>query len=678
MAARGDHAGVERLARPWASRPGAAPALQAAWANALLALGHTALALQVWQQLAQRSPTPPMFTGLGRALLAADQPARALTPLLRALSQSPQSPTRAFRSAALAAPASPEVIQAVAMAAHLRPSDLPLGLVHARVLEASGRLDDAAQALSRVQARHPQHPEPPLRLASLLAAVGQLDAAARHAHHACTLLPRHTEPWRVAAFIARKQGNLDRAAELLDRALAVDPHHPGLQWARAILVPAIPDSPEAEAAAVADYDARLEALHELADRTLPADAQRWLHAVQDAFPVHYVGGDCLQRQHRHGLLVTRIVQAALPVPAPSPPPRTRMRVGFVSSVFRRHTVTKLFQRWMTHLDRARFEVVGYHTGLIEDDTTRALRAACDGWHTIAGPLPTAVHTIVRDAPDALIFPELGMDARVLTLAAVRLAPKQAVTWGHPITTGLPSIDTFLACEAMGVAPDRTWTHEARVDLPGIGVHYDRPPIPIARPRAHFDLPDSRPLLLCVQSLQKYRPAHDALYARIAARVPHALLVFVADPGTARTERLRARFRRTFAAAGLELDHHLTFLPRLSEPDWMSLLAIGDLFLDSPEWSGGNTTLEAVSVGLPCIAWPGHTFRGRHCLGINQALGRPDLCPRTPDDWVDLVVQLAHDAPRRAILSQEIRAAAPGLFHDNRSTEALADWLRSPA
>jgi len=35
-----------------------------------------------------------------------------------------------------------------------------------------------------------------------------------------------------------------------------------------------------------------------------------------------------------------------------------------------------------------------------------------------------------------------MDALTCKLAAVRLAPLQVTSWGHPVTTGLPEIDCF--------------------------------------------------------------------------------------------------------------------------------------------------------------------------------------------------------------------------------------------
>ena len=52
----------------------------------------------------------------------------------------------------------------------------------------------------------------------------------------------------------------------------------------------------------------------------------------------------------------------------------------------------------------------------------------------------------------IVYPELGMDVTSFALAALRLAPVQAATWGHPETTGLPTIDYFLSARDVLRAP----------------------------------------------------------------------------------------------------------------------------------------------------------------------------------------------------------------------------------
>ena len=59
-----------------------------------------------------------------------------------------------------------------------------------------------------------------------------------------------------------------------------------------------------------------------------------------------------------------------------------------------------------------------------------------------------VRNAIEGVPlDFMVFCDLGMDQTTMALANFRLAPFQVAWWGHPITSGLPSIDFFFGLEA---------------------------------------------------------------------------------------------------------------------------------------------------------------------------------------------------------------------------------------
>ena len=60
-------------------------------------------------------------------------------------------------------------------------------------------------------------------------------------------------------------------------------------------------------------------------------------------------------------------------------------------------------------------------------------------------LDAARQGIAASEPDLVFYPEIGMDPVVYFLAFSRLAPIQAVSFGHPITSGVATIDYFLSC-----------------------------------------------------------------------------------------------------------------------------------------------------------------------------------------------------------------------------------------
>ena len=164
----------------------------------------------------------------------------------------------------------------------------------------------------------------------------------------------------------------------------------------------------------------------------------------------------------------------------------------------------------------------YHLQPGEDEVAVRLAARADRFRRCPRFRPTQVAAAVReDAPDVLVYPELGMDATTFAVAALRLAPLQCAAWGHPVTTGHATIDVFFTAAAMereGAQADYT---ERLVPLPGIGTRYARPVLPERVARAALGLPDEGTLLLCPQSLFKIAPDDDALFARVLAAVPDA-------------------------------------------------------------------------------------------------------------------------------------------------------------
>jgi predicted O-linked N-acetylglucosamine transferase (SPINDLY family) len=122
---------------------------------------------------------------------------------------------------------------------------------------------------------------------------------------------------------------------------------------------------------------------------------------------------------------------------------------------------------------------------------------------------------------------MGMDPPTMQMAGLRLAPIQCVAWGHPLTTGLPSIDYFLSSELMeGENPQEHYS-EKLILLPNIGVTYPKPYIPpIVKSRSDYSLSDNDVIYLSCQAPFKYLPQYDFILAEIAHRIPQAKFVFL--------------------------------------------------------------------------------------------------------------------------------------------------------
>jgi predicted O-linked N-acetylglucosamine transferase (SPINDLY family) len=258
------------------------------------------------------------------------------------------------------------------------------------------------------------------------------------------------------------------------------------------------------------------------------------------------------------------------------------------------------------------------------------------------------------------------------LAALRLAPVQAAMWGHPETSGLPTMDYFVSGEALEPDGAQAFYSERLLMLPGLGCHYGRqaPPVP---PGAGPDLPANGPLFVCPGTTFKYMPEHDGVPAEIARRLGGGTFVYFSQQPRW-TALLKERLRAAFAARGLDAEAHVVFAPWMPKAGFHALLRRADVFLDTIGFSGFNTVMQAVECGLPVVTRRGRFLRGRLGSAILSRMGIEELVAATDEDYVRLAVRLAGDAEYRQRLRDAIAARREVLFDDLAPIRALEQWL----
>ena len=119
-----------------------------------------------------------------------------------------------------------------------------------------------------------------------------------------------------------------------------------------------------------------------------------------------------------------------------------------------------------------------------------------------------------------------------------------------------------------------------------------------------------------------------------------------------------------------------YLPPVSA-DFLAVLAHSDLALDSFGFSGGNTSLDALSVGLPVLTLPGEFMRGRQTMAMLRCLPERVSSALLATDAADYVLRarrLLTDSALRAGLRAAITASASALFNDPAPVPALRAWL----
>ena len=397
------------------------------------------------------------------------------------------------------------------------------------------------------------------------------------------------------------------------------------------------------------------------------------------FLLHYQARDNTGLQFRFGDLAARVMaarapQLARPCAWGMRSHGRRTRVGIVSSHLMHHTVSRYFRSLILGLDPSRFDVHVWHGGGARDSSTEQIeRHVSQFVHTTEGPLELAAR--IRDTElDVVLYPEIGMDPRHHVLGALRLAPVQCMLYGHPVTSGLETIDYFLSGSSLEPEGADRHYREALVRLPGLGAKPEMPPPP--GDGSWLDAyGNGKPLALCLQNPLKMPPAFDGVLTRFASR-SGARIGFFFRRNTSVGRLFEARMENAFRRAGLDPAGLLVFLPTKSHASFLGAIRRAALVLDSPGFSGGATSLDAISVGTPVLTCEGEMARGRQTAAMLRIVGVAELIAADDDDYVEKAVRLYGDPALRNDLRDRIASHSATLFQDERPVQAFADFLES--
>ena len=398
-------------------------------------------------------------------------------------------------------------------------------------LAALGRREEAVAAYTKALEHQPGFFEASFNRGIALRDLGRSDEAIQDFRRALELGPHVAAVHYALGHLLRDQERGEEARAAFSRALACDPDHVEARWSLAMSeLPLVYGAGQDPGACRARFAEELERLAEWFDDSRSAAGFAAVGSDQP-FSLAYQEQDNRELLARHGELCARLMavwqQGGGLLPAKGKKRTKPVRVGIVSAHFREHSVwSAILKGWFQQIDPASFELVAFDLGTGEDAETRLARSRAA--HYEAGPrdLRGWSEAILRQQPQVLIYPEIGMDPMTARLAGLRLAPVQAASWGHPETTGLPTIDYYLSAEDLEPEGAQQHYSERLVALPRLGCYFEPHATEPQTPELEqWGIDRQLPLLVCPGVPFKYAPQDDGLLPAIAQRLGSCQFVF---------------------------------------------------------------------------------------------------------------------------------------------------------
>ncbi len=652
--------------------------------NALLCLERSQEALDCYERALELRPASlDILAARADALAGLRQFEAALATCERALQLDPRDTRMLGKAAALLAELKRplEALGYRERALQQQPDSADALKDRATLLNMLSRFDESLECSGRALVLRADFPEALASRAFSLRQLHRYEEALAVCERGLEFAPDLVNLLCTRAEVLIATGQQRAARDCLLRILELDPSRADMRTMSLMnQIPQVPSSPEEVSASRVIFAETF------------TNFEQWLEANPMTEPESVVGAAtpfCLAYQEisnrdlltRHGRMCTDLMsrwrrQYANTAGSVAARVSGKTRVAIVSAHIRDHSVYRaLVKGWLGNLDRKRLEVGVIHLGITQDTDTLWARQHADFFIEGARSLREWVETIENVAPDVLVFPEIGMHRLTLQLASLRLAPKQLAAWGHPETTGLPTIDYSLSARCFEPPQAQDYYSERLVPLPNLGCYYEPfglSPAPVDLRRWGID--GNHPIFISAGMPFKYAPQHDDLFPQIAAHVGRCQFVFFTAPVPRMTDNLRARLATAFRARGLEPADYLVFVPWQRPEEFFGLMRQADVFLDTVGFSGFNTVMQAIECDLPVVAFEGRFMRGRLGSGILQRAGLPDLSARTCTEYVKLAVRLATDDHFTQHVRRRMEPGKVRLFRDTAAIDGLVQFL----
>lgn len=533
-------------------------------------------------------------------------------------------------------------------------------------LTALGQFDGAEAAYRQALALQPDYADAYNNFGALLKELGRSNEAVANYRTALALRPEYVEAHNNLGVALMEQGDYDGAIACYHDALSL---RPNFAQAHNNLAAILKDMGRLEEA-LAEYRAAL-ALQ-------PDSAQTYSNLL---LTLQYGGASHTERFAEHRRYAERfetpLKSAWLPHHNKRNPGK-RLKIGYVSADFRKHSVANFIEPVLEHHDRRLVEVHCYSNNVQHDSYTARIAALSDRWTTCHSLSDDQLAKCIRaDGIDILVDLSGHTSKNRLLTFARKPAPVQVSYLGYLDTTGLDGMDYRLTNSDADPPGSEVFYSENLYRFPSRLWWCYRPESGL--PAVHT-LPAHKAGFVTFGSLNY--PAKISIqtvttWSALLHAVPESRLVMAGLPCGTPQQTMLERFRAHGIAAS-----RLTLHPKLALRDYRTLNRVIDIALDPFPFNGGTTTCEALWLGLPVVALRGTDFVSRMGYALLKDIGLPELAATDMEAYVGVAARLASDLEDLARLRYGMRErlARSSLCDESGFTRALETayqemWLK---
>jgi protein O-GlcNAc transferase len=529
-----------------------------------------------------------------------------------------------------------------------------------------GDLKTAREYLEKALKLKPDSPQILNNMGFIAGELYDLELEIEYYLKALEAAPEFTEPCHNLAIAYERQGKISEARKYYQQVLKTEPDNQLYKLHSETICPVIPFNNEE----IDNYRTNLENTLDHYQNRIEVDFSKLLSS--NAELPHYLvyqGRNELTLRKKYAAVFKNCFPEANHTRKPGKP-----QIGMVVTCHHESIFCKSMKGILNGFGPEQFAItIVYNKPGMEPYFRQFLKNPAIDYLFLRDDFSAMARQIAGRNLDILYYWEVGTDTLNYFLPFCRLAPVQCTSWGWQVTTGIPQMDYYISCEPVETEEADNHYSEKLYRLKSLPYFYYRPSIPLnLKEKSYFGLPGDQRIYLCTQNLRKVHPDFDRIIAEILRRDSGSVAVFISDHKKNITDLLYRRLNHYYP----DISSRVKFLPRMNETDYLNLLSLCDLSLDTIYYGGVNTTYDAFACATPVITMPTQFHRGRYTYAVYKTMGILDCVAASPEEYISLALKIAGNPELRKDISARIKERSGLIFENGAAIAELAQFFES--
>ena len=334
-----------------------------------------------------------------------------------------------------------------------------------------------------------------------------------------------------------------------------------------------------------------------------------------------------------------------------------IKVGFLSSDFKKHSVSFFLEDLFLNFDKKKIEVFAISTlDVVKHDTmTATIQNIADHWYDVSDKSDIEIVSLIKSLNINILIDLNGLTAgNKINVIKNRCAPIQISWLGYNNSTGIKNIDYLIADKNLIKKDEEILYSEKILFLPKIWNSLSKPK----------DLPQIN--LLSKISSQPFTYGSFNNFSKISEDVIDAWSkilrdtnsqIYLKNPRHDTPSLVKKNIIEKFLERDVSKNKILFLDHQPNRYNHLELYNKIDLALDTFPYPGVTTSCESVLMAVPVLTMKGYNFNSRCGESININLKMEDFIAENKNDYVNKAIYWQQNSKKLKNLKQNLRNKA---------------------